>query len=833
MSPTDFAVPDDVIQYLRGRLRRGELGLFTGAGFSLDAIAADGQSIPSVDDLKAILWPIGFDNEPLDPDSSLADTFDAALDRSPSRLKETLESCLRVDSHSLPEYYESWFSIPWRRIYTLNIDDLDSAAIRNFDLPIQYEVLSYRSAVPSQDASTWIVHLNGTLEDFPQVTFSAPQYAERLPGREPWYATLSADLLNNTFVYVGTSLDESPLWQHIELRGTRTGNLVELRPRSFLVTPTLPAARRRLLQRYNLEWIPLTGADFARQVFPALEDDAAIGIEAVRRRQSGSQVGRPYEAVNELRAKARPASKAQYLLGRDPHWSDITDGHAILRAFETRSDPSATLLAPRYTLFSGTAGTGKTTTLMRACLELEAAGKSVAWVDTSAEIPVRRFHDFLRDEEIDVLAIDDLDTFATQAAPLAAEILRRHPDIRILAAARSSRADRFGLLDLVEALDGQNIVVPPLEDSDIDLLLEELASAGVAGVLRGLPFGEQRRLLRDHCGRQLLVSMIEVTSGRTFAQRIEDECHQLEPDSRFIYSIVALATSLRSWISKQELLVASGRPDLETLNQLDRLVRQHLVTEASPDQLSLRHRVVAEGAVDYFRRERHLAAPIRGLIIAMATQEGTLNNRSSRQFRLLRRLINHKFLTEEIGDILQVRTIYDDIKELLKKDYHYYLQRGSLEVEVGELDLAENYLEQAMGLNDRDFRVHTAHAYMSLKRASRDAGAGISGWRERADKAFEDLGKILEERGREDSYPWHILGSQGLAYVRRAPLQPSEKAQILDMLRGRMDQALRLHSGSADLKKLHDDIEREYLFLTVGDGADGDVADPDEDAPSS
>jgi hypothetical protein len=57
-----------------------------------------------------------------------------------------------------------------------------------------------------------VIHLNGTLGDVPDgVTFSVTQYAQRLPGSDPIYRRLSAELLTSPFVFVGTSLDEPPL----------------------------------------------------------------------------------------------------------------------------------------------------------------------------------------------------------------------------------------------------------------------------------------------------------------------------------------------------------------------------------------------------------------------------------------------------------------------------------------------------------------------------------------------------------------------------------------------------------------------------------------------
>jgi len=70
------------------------------------------------------------------------------------------------------------------------------------------------------------------LDDLPNATFPARQYGRRVPGRDPWYSMLAADLMSRVVVFVGTILDEPPLWQHLELRGSKSHGR-ELRPRSF------------------------------------------------------------------------------------------------------------------------------------------------------------------------------------------------------------------------------------------------------------------------------------------------------------------------------------------------------------------------------------------------------------------------------------------------------------------------------------------------------------------------------------------------------------------------------------------------------------------------
>jgi tetratricopeptide (TPR) repeat protein len=522
--------------------------------------------------------------------------------------------------------------------------------------------------------------------------------------------------------------------------------------------------------------------------------------------------------IAELRTAKEEVNLAYYLLGREPAWRDITDGFAVIRDFEEGITEQESFLEPMATLLTGTAGTGKSTTLMRMALELQATGKDVVWLDTETDLSIARIRQLVREAQPDVVAIDDVDLFQHQAGPLIVELVRDNPSLRVLAASRSTRAERYRIAEALLEIDSRTLVVPPLSDSDIDLLLDALASAGVLGRLKGMSRAEQRQALREHAGRQLLVAMIEATSGRRFEEKIAEECGQLLAGQSRIYVIVAVATRFRTWLTRDELLLALGESTVERLNDLEALVRQYLVVERGRGRYWLRHRMVAERAVAWYRTNKQLAGAVEGLLFAFATRRAPGMSRRSREWQLIRSLLNHKFMIEEVADLPAIRGIYERLVPLLDDDFHFWLQRGSLEVEVGDIELAENFLNQARGLAPDDYRVQTEWAYMSLKRASADATSGAPGWRERAEEAFTDLNEAIEARGRTDSYPFHVLGSQGLRYVRRAPMTRSDKEVVLAGLRTQMREAVRLHPAAQDLRQLHDDIDREYLMLAVEGG---------------
>lgn len=243
--------------------------LFTGAGLSQDARSVAGEPIPSTADLVEIMWPIAFPGQ--EPDGSdIEDVFESALMADRERTGEVLCERLRVDPDSLEGSYETWFSMPWFRIYTLNVDDLDNAVQQRFRLPVPIRCLSALSdELPPRLSELLCVHLNGRISGFPAITFSHQQYGERTAAPDPWYQHLAADLLAHPVLFVGTQLDEPPLWQQFALR-TGRGLGERDRPPSYLVSPSLPLARRRVLEELNVTWVPMDQAAFAEEVLAPL-----------------------------------------------------------------------------------------------------------------------------------------------------------------------------------------------------------------------------------------------------------------------------------------------------------------------------------------------------------------------------------------------------------------------------------------------------------------------------------------------------------------------------------------------------------------------------------
>ena len=293
------------IPHLRAQFERGRPILFTGSGFSMAAKNIVGQGLPSGPRLRELIWPICFPGDPFEESSTLPDLYDFAMRRSLGQLSELLTRTFTVSGDDLPDWYGRVLSMPWQRAYTLNIDDLEQAVVRKFSLPRAIRPVSFsagESPEPVPVGTLEYVHLNGTLDESPTgVTFSPIQYAQRLASPDPVFRRVAAELVSSPFVFIGSPLEEPTLWQSIEARRRKGGrDQREFRPRSYLINPSLPAAKRALLAEFNVVWLQMTAEEFSEVVLARLSDSAAVGLAYIRASIPSSSASRQIPSVAEL-----------------------------------------------------------------------------------------------------------------------------------------------------------------------------------------------------------------------------------------------------------------------------------------------------------------------------------------------------------------------------------------------------------------------------------------------------------------------------------------------------------------------------------------------------
>jgi hypothetical protein len=725
---------------------------------------------------------------------------------------------LAVDAATIPEWYAAILSLPWHKCYTLNIDDLDAAVSRAFDLPRRIVPVSPKTM------TTWaagsealeVVHLNGMLADIPDdITFSTSQYAERLAGEDPVYIRLAAELLSNPFVFIGTKLDEPPLWQHIQLRFSKGRRMKELSPQSYLLTPTLDRAREVSLSQFNIDWLSMTAEAFAQNVAPKLSEGVKEGFAFL---SSGSRFGGPTKVPELTEIATDPNKRTEFLLGSEPIWADIQSGRAIER--ESDHELCEALISEfdsavkRAFIISGTAGSGKSTTLIRAALYVSNHGLRVGWVDRETSITTRVLRTQSRDGSLpDALFIDDADIYGSELSPLIRELVLSDRRPLVVTGLRSGRVDRALNPAVLKGVKMTERVMPHLADNDINDLIHALDRENRLGKLKGLTFAQQVAAFREQAGRQLLVAMIQATSGMRFEEKAADEFRDLQGDAHNIYALLCVATFLGFNLGRSEILVAVSDSSNTTLNALDGLIRRNIVVQAG-DQLNYRarHKVIAEIVFEHLKNGGLLYEILSGLAKIAATETRPGMPRSARPMRLLIRVMNHDFLHRCLG-MDRARTLYEELEPQLRSEAHFWLQRASLELEDGIIGLAENFIYQARGIAPDDPLIETTFAHFLFQKALHQPTAIDAP--DLVANAMGLLKAATVNKGRTDPHPYHILGSQGLAWSRRGLDSFEKKRDYLEDLRRVMLEATHRHPKGDMIKTLYDAVEEEYLSLAL------------------
>lgn len=314
---------------------------------------------------------------------------------------------------------------------------------------------------------------------------------------------------------------------------------------------------------------------------------------------------------------------------------------------------------------------------------------------------------------------------------------------------------------------------------------------------------------------QLLVAMLEATSGRGFNDIIEDEYKTLLPaETQALYLCVALATEAGYRITLQEFVGCSRAPASDSLSYLSRNLRNIVLrTGVNDDLLMLRHRRIAEHIVNRSAPRDDLREAYLRLLGVLSSEIGG-RPRRSRTFSLFKALIHHHAVFKRFGENFdEARQVYDSLLAKFSRNPQFLLQYGSLEMEAGYLDVAENYLDQADSLDSGNAFIANAKGQLLLKQAIkapnkatavvlRDEGSTIL------------MGNIADPE-LDDAYCFHIYCQLRLVWIRVWGETPDEKRRELETLRSTVNEAFRKYPRDRRIAEVKLDIERDYFSIAV------------------
>jgi hypothetical protein len=835
-----MVLEDRDIQYLKRHLLRNNVTLFLGAGFSMSALNLLGEHLPSSKELAKALWR--YMNYPGDHDgTSLSILYQAAL-RKPGGT-DPLFSLLR--SKLIVKEYPEWYSLItrwfWYRIYTINVDNLVELIFKESGGHIKLDPVVAPSEYQDRDAflrSIQLVKLNGSLDHLDLgLTFAPKEYGRRAAEQDVWYDHFVRDFSTSPTLIVGSELDEPLFWQYIAIRQRRSRH-GEKRAKSFLICPSISPAKREALSEYNVTPIETTAEEFFQELAsqpdtiisrqellqnldPSLEEVIALekmGLAApeVELAEEFFRVFRPVKPE-----RATTGTRSHFLLGSPPSWTDIFNHLDADREVNllVRKTIANELLNKQndcgLIVLTGAAGSGKTTIAKRVSITIAGDGFSVYWTDAATRFLPEQVISYLRnyDRRV-VLVFDDAAADLRRICDLAARCstLKCKPVMLLVIRANDVATKRY----MFEGLRTVEVRVPDLSEYDINGILETLEAHGLLGELRKVQPRVRVEIFRNKARKQILVAMREATKGLGFNQIIEDEYDKIEPkDAKLIYLIAAIPSMFHHTIDRGQLVAAADLSPSEVLGIIDDSLSGILIPrEDNLNRLQVRHPVIAEFVVREVAPRDFLAQAYIAYLQILAHDLPPLKDRKrSRTFRVYQEVVSHRNLHEVfLKQVELCRNIYESIKPQFVDDGHYMLQYGSYELEWGDLDFAENYLLQAESLMPNHPWVATAISYLLMRKAV-EATSPLAA-NELIAKGIEKVEQRIALDGDRDPYPFHVLGSQMLAFINRwCPYD--ERIKRLQELSARIQVGYEKHPLDGQLRQLLEDIKRAELNTTT------------------
>jgi ABC-type cobalamin/Fe3+-siderophores transport system ATPase subunit len=829
--------------YLKRLLGRNEVVLFLGSGFSRDCINKSSENFPTGWLLGEKIWK--FLNMTGNYDgTSLPEMYQAFLNSGKKRNDKTDFLQNNLLASSVPDIYDNISEPFWYKIYTLNIDDVLDHVYRRSSKQTQilkYPVDEFKERDQSLE-KTQIVYLHGKLPSLPEdVIFSTKQYARAGLVHQPLYSQFIYDYATTATIFVGTDLNEDLFESYIEARQGKAG-YGELRPKSFLITPSLsPIKKENFKSQYNvhhisgttedfLKWLQIIKADLPkkneilRTTFPNLLNiyDFAKLTDISSSVISSFALG--FERVpREFIVKSE---RSAYLLGANPTWNDLYKDFDIPRDVTNITfDNILKVLQSndewekqKIFTFLGSAGAGKTTILKRLGLRLTQSGYTVFLCNTDFLPRTNLIFEVLKaiDERV-VIVFDNAKNLVKDIPIMVAEFAKlKNPPVIILGLRKNFRHKLEYYLD-PDIIDNIDIDIPDLSDQEITDLIGKLDDNNYLGVLKGLKPDQRFREFKFRAQKQILIAMKEATNGKSFNEIIKDEFDELEPyEAKMLCVCISLNTEQGFSNSVQDFVGFSKVPQNEALNLLNYNLNGILIWDSNRKNFMIRHRILADYIIKHCSDLVILKEAYIRVLNVLAPEFKRLNG-TIRKFNLFKSLINHQIIYQRFREnITMAREVYDSVAVSLNDEPNYWLQYGSLEMTAdgGSLALAENYISQAESLAPDKTIILSSKCVLYYKLSVRSSDyAKAYDYKLMADKLCDD---IIAGGDKKDPYIYHIQCRGMFNFIQKWAVSNEEKLVKIKELRNKIRYAVTMHPRDRDLEKASNLIQRAYLRLGAG-----------------
>ena len=733
--------------YLLDQIKRGQVVLCLGSGANYGARNSKGHEIPIGNKLGQLL-----DEKFLGgkyQNNSLDDIALFAITNSDARsVQEYIKEIF--EDYNSPTYHSLLPTFRWHSIVTTNYDTLIENIYRNTKNRTQ-------NLVPFIDDNDRIIEslkdsnsikyikLHGCITRYTDVgcplILTKDQYINCKIGRKRLYNMFKDDASEYPVIFIGQSLSD------IDLRSLigELNNDLKSSPHRYLIIPDVDELQIKAFEKsLNVTVLPGTFEDFLctldsnipaafrslefkenpndkdipvfkffknvdQEISPSLKNFLTNEVTIVHNNMK-------YEAVNPIK----------FYKGLDLGWSPIIQNldskrnlvdDIILENFIYDDITPNTKL--QIMLIKSHAGAGKSVLLKR--LAWDAANeysKLCIFINDYADIDVMALKELLSYCYKKVyLFIDNASRCITDLTKIVKSLGKESCKLSIIMSERTnvwnvSYEDRF-------QLPLQTYELKYLDYKEAGYLLDKLSENNSLGMLKNYSREEQLKKLLNNYGKQLLVTLYEVTNGKKFEDIIKDEYNNISPIlAQQMYKTVCLLNRLNYPVRAGIITTIYGVNFSEFEKKFFKPLEEVIIAKQNKYDK------------DWYYEARHpyIADMVFKLILSNEEDRydfyikalKPLNTLYDTDKKLFRKLINANKLFEIFENEELISQIYDSVKDAYEDTSYLYQQKAIFELHRNERNIfkAKSYLKYAEELSPRDKSIQHSKAELLITLAS-------------------------------------------------------------------------------------------------------------------
>lgn len=784
----------------------GHAVLFTGAGFSRDAVNLRGDPLKNGRELALHLSKLAN----LPEDTTLDD---AAEEFTQLRGEDLLVSELKQEFtvKDIASSHLHIAEVPWRRIYTTNYDNvLETAYTRNSRLLVPIVQSDNIRTIPIGDkANTLCIHLNGYVDRltrenlWSEIKLTDTSYLTATIADSPWASLFRQDLsIGRAVFFVGYSLTD------MDIRRLLFDSPPLIEKCFFVLGADPDEATRRRASRFGT-------------ILPMDTDAFATAIKEKSCHYSppdfAEHIGYSVKKFNiEVE---RPLFSDQFifdlLLSGDHKSGFIWDSlHGGPRYYLER--PNAVAISERldagdrFITVHSELGNGKTLLLEGVkCLALE-KGYDVYTVSIRTDNLFRELDQVLQSTDKTLIVVDDYPDWFDVIQHFS---INANPASSLLLASRSSVHDVMidRLCEILQRESLPEYSADHLSDPDIGWITDFFDEYGLWAEKAAWSRTRKTNFLKVTCRGEFCAILIKLLESPQIASRFDRILNELNKKHDYYEVVITILilTVIHHVPHIDTLVDIWGQKILDTQFKRNPTISQ--LIDFSGGQIRLRSAVAAQFVL---KKVADVNLIVEALIV-MARSIDNIGRVSSIYGNLLRNLMrftNLQNLFPEQQRRPAIIRYYESIKNLhaCRGNPQFWLQYAIACLVLGEYQRSESYFRTAYSLAEaRDydtFQIDNHYARFLLVTAidSRDSTKCML--------AFRKAREILNEQMKQERmhYPYRVAASYGDFYETFAPML--ELAQRDEIAQSATFVAKRIEALPAD-RRMHRSVSDCYKAM--------------------